>query len=48
VTYATASIACKLFLDELESVESLIKQSDQSLYRAKKAGGNQVGLADLI
>lgn len=46
--YATASIGCKLFLDELESVESLIKQSDQSMYRAKKAGGNQVDLADLI
>ena len=43
---ATASIGCKLFLDERESVQALIKQSDQSMYRAKKAGGNRVDMAD--
>ena len=43
---ATASIGCKLFLDERDSIEALIKQSDQSMYRAKKAGGNRVDMAD--
>jgi GGDEF domain-containing protein len=43
---ATASIGCKLFLDERESIETLIKQSDHSMYRAKKAGGNRVDMAD--
>jgi diguanylate cyclase (GGDEF)-like protein len=43
---ATASIGCKLFLDERENIDALIKQSDQSMYRAKKAGGNRVDMAD--
>ena len=43
---ATASIGCKLFLDERESIQALIKQSDQSMYRAKKAGGNRLDMAD--
>jgi GGDEF domain-containing protein len=43
---ATASIGCKLFLDERESIQDLVKQSDQSMYRAKKAGGNRVDMAD--
>ena len=41
---SSASIGCKLFIDETESPEHILKLADISMYRAKRFGGNRVDL----
>lgn len=41
---SSASIGCKVFIDEAESPEQILRLADTSMYRAKKLGGNRVDL----
>ncbi len=44
--FSTVSVGCKLFIDEQESPDDLLKLADMSMYRAKKSGGNQMDIFD--
>lgn len=41
---SSASIGCKVFIDEVESPEQILRLADMSMYRAKKLGGNRADL----
>jgi len=41
---SSASIGCKLFIDETDAPEHILKLADISMYRAKRFGGNRVDL----
>jgi diguanylate cyclase (GGDEF)-like protein len=42
--YSSASIGCRVFFDEADTPEQVLKLADMSMYRAKKMGGNRVDL----
>ena len=44
--FSTVSVGCKLFIDEQESPDNILKLADMSMYRAKKSGGNQMDIFD--
>jgi diguanylate cyclase (GGDEF)-like protein/PAS domain S-box-containing protein len=44
--FSTVSVGCKLFIDEQESPDDILKLADMSMYRAKKSGGNQMNIFD--
>ncbi|MFZ4062329.1 MAG: diguanylate cyclase domain-containing protein [Polynucleobacter sp.] len=44
--FSTVSVGCKLFIDEQESPDDILKLADMSMYRAKKSGGNQMDIFD--
>ena len=44
--FSTVSVGCKLFIDEQESPDDILKLADMSMYRAKKSGGNQMNIYD--
>jgi diguanylate cyclase (GGDEF)-like protein len=43
---SSVSVGCKLFIDEQESPDDILKLADMSMYRAKKSGGNQMNIFD--
>ena len=43
---SSVSVGCKLFIDEQESPDDILKLADMSMYRAKKSGGNQMNIYD--
>ena len=45
--HATASFGVSIIQDPLETIEALLTQADQALYRAKALGRNRVVLSDL-
>lgn len=42
--FSTVSVGCKLFIDEQESPDDILKLADMAMYRAKKSGGNQMNI----
>ena len=44
--YSTVSVGCKLFIDDKESPDEVLKLADMSMYRAKKSGGNRLNMFD--
>lgn len=44
---SSASIGCKVFFDEVETPEYVMKLADMSMYRAKRLGGNRVDIHGL-
>lgn len=43
---SSASIGCKVFIDESSTPEQALKLADLSMYRAKRLGGNRIDLID--
>lgn len=44
--FSSASIGCKVFIDESSTPEQILKMADTSMYRAKRLGGNRIDLID--
>jgi diguanylate cyclase (GGDEF)-like protein/PAS domain S-box-containing protein len=42
--HSSASVGCKVFFDEADTPEHVLKLADMSMYRAKRLGGNRVDL----